>query len=98
MNRRRLVAAIFFSVVIVAVLALIVVTEILNSAATVTVFRLNKDVQRGQPFNTADVDKVPVAAKGNEFNFVNPDQLPPSQGGDPGDGGFPAGRGQWRCR
>lgn len=74
MNRRRLFAAIFFSGVIVAVLALIVVTELINSAATVSVYRLHQDVRRGAPFSLGDVDRVQLARGSADFNFVNPDQ------------------------
>ncbi|MGI8848124.1 MAG: hypothetical protein ACR2GX_07685 [Candidatus Dormibacteria bacterium] len=79
MNRRRLFAAIFFSGVIVAVLALIVVTELINSAATVSVYRLKNDVRRGAPFSQGDVDRVPLARGSTDFNFVNPDQSPKDQ-------------------
>lgn len=70
MNRRRLIAAVFFSVVIVAVLALIVVTESINASQTVNVLRLKKDVDRGATFSPADVDQIPIKAQPGDFNYV----------------------------
>lgn len=72
MNRRRLVAAIFFSAVILAVLGLIVFTEAVNSSQTVTVLRLRTDVQRGAQFSGGDVDQVPFRADPNELNYQRP--------------------------
>ena len=76
MNRRRLIAAVFFSVVIVAVLALIVFTEALTNTHQVKVMRLNKDVNRGAVFNSEDVDIIPITAQDNDFNFQDAGKLP----------------------
>ena len=77
MNRRRLIAAVFFSVVIVAVLALIVFTEAINSSATVHVMRLKRNVGVGQVMDpNQDFDIVPITAHDNDFNFQDPNNLP----------------------
>ena len=60
MNRRRLIAAAFFSVVILAVLGVIVGAEIVSGGQTVSVLRLRTDVLRGAVFSPADVDVVPL--------------------------------------
>lgn len=69
MSRRRLAAAMFFSAVIVAVLALIVYTEQTNATQTVSVWIVTHDVTAGAPFNASDVRLTQVRAGTGDFNF-----------------------------
>jgi hypothetical protein len=75
MNRRRLIAAVFFSVVIVAVLALIVFTEYINNTTQVKVARLSHDVSVGAVLSSNDFDTVPINAHDNDFNFQDPSKI-----------------------
>jgi len=69
MSRRRLAAALFFSAVIVAVLALIVYTEQTNATQTVSVWIVTHDVMAGAPFDASDVQLTQVRAGSGDFNF-----------------------------
>jgi len=69
MSRRRLAAAVFFSAVIVAVLALIVYTERSNATQTVSVWIVTHDVAAGAPYAANDVERVQIRAGAGEFNY-----------------------------
>lgn len=69
MSHRRLAAAMFFSAVIVAVLALIVYTERTNATETVSVWIVTHDVTAGATFDSSDVQLVQVRAGSGDFNF-----------------------------
>lgn len=75
MNRRRLVAAMFFSAVIIALLSVIVYTERVNADQTVAVWLLTHDVGAGAQYSTADVQQVRVRAQDGDFNY---EQRPPN--------------------
>lgn len=66
---RRLAAAMFFSAVIVVVLALIVYTEQVNATQTVSVWVVTHDVTAGAPFSAADVQLVQIRAGSGDFNY-----------------------------
>jgi hypothetical protein len=59
----------FFSAVIVVVLALIIYTEQTNATQTVSVWIVTHDVTAGAPFNADDVQLVQVRAGSGDFNF-----------------------------
>jgi hypothetical protein len=59
----------FFSLVIVAVLALIVYTEQTNATQTVSVWVVTHDVTAGAPFAAHDVQLVQVRSGSVDFNF-----------------------------
>ncbi len=59
----------FFSAVIVVVLALIVYTEQVNATQTVSVWVVTHDVAAGAPFNAADVQLVQIRAGSGDFNY-----------------------------
>ena len=89
MNRRRVFAAVFFSVVIIAVLGVIVGAEIVSGGQTLSVLRLRTDVQRGAVFSAADVDAVPLRLAPGDINYETPGSVPagtryaiPLQAGD----------------
>ena len=69
MNRRRLVAASFFSAVIVAVLGIMVYLEQAGREQTVTVFLLRHSVLAGSPYSADDVSAVSVRAQEGDFNY-----------------------------
>ena len=69
MSRRRLAAAMFFSAVIVAVLALIVYTEQTNATATASVWVVTHNVAAGTPYSSDDVQLVQVRAGSGDFNY-----------------------------
>ncbi len=77
MNRHRLVAAIFFSVVIVAVLSVIVGAEVVSSGQTVTVLRMRAGVQQGALFSPADVEQVPLRMAPGDLNYEVPGSVQP---------------------
>lgn len=76
LNRRRLVAAAFFSVVILAVLGVIVGAEIASGGQTVSVLRLRADVERGAVFSVSDVDVVPLRISPGDINYEAPGSVP----------------------
>ena len=76
MNRRRLFAAVFFSVVIIVVLGVIVGAEIVSGGQTVSVLRLSTDVQRGAVYSAADVDVVPLRIEPGDINYETPGAVP----------------------
>jgi len=59
----------FFSAVIVVVLALIVYTEQVNATQTVSVWVVTHDVAAGAPFSAADVQRVQIRAGSGDFNY-----------------------------
>lgn len=69
MNRRRLFAAVFFSVVIVAVLGVMVYIQRQSTEQTVTVYVLRHTVPAGGVYSTADVAVVPIRAQEGDFNY-----------------------------
>jgi hypothetical protein len=69
MNRRRLAAAIFFSVVIVLVLGVMVYLEQAGRQQTVTVFILKHSVLAGAPYSADDVSATSVRAQEGDFNY-----------------------------
>ncbi len=69
MSRKRLAAAMFFSVVIVAVLGVIVYTEQTNATQTVAVWMVTHDVAAGSPFTADNVQVVQVRGGSNDFNY-----------------------------
>jgi len=69
MSRRRLAAAVFFSAVIVLVLALIVYTERSNATQTVSVWIVTHDVTAGAPYTVTDVQRVEIRAGTGDFNY-----------------------------
>ena len=77
MNRRRLLAAAFFSVVILAVLGVIVGAEIVSGGQTVSVLRLRTAVQRGAVFSPGDVDVVPLRIAPGDASYAPPGSIPP---------------------
>ena len=89
MNRRRVFAAIFFSVVIIAVLGVIVGAEIVSGGQTISVLRLRTPVQRGDVYSAADVDVVPLRIAPGDLNYETLGSVPagarfalPLQAGD----------------
>ncbi|MGD0833668.1 MAG: hypothetical protein ABSA40_04475 [Candidatus Dormibacteria bacterium] len=76
MNRRRLYAAVFFSVVLIAVLGLLVVTEIESGTQTVTVLRLRTAVDEGAVFSASDVEAVPLRLGAGDLNYEAPGTVP----------------------
>jgi hypothetical protein len=76
LNRRRVFAAVFFSVVIIAVLGVIVGAEIVSGGQTVNVLRLRTDVQRGDVYSAADVDVVPLRIAPGDLNYETPGSVP----------------------
>ena len=76
MNRRRLLAAVFFSLVIIAVLGVIVGAEIVSGGQTVSVLRLRTDVQGGAVFSTGDVDTVPLRMAPGDLSYLAPGSVP----------------------
>ncbi|HUZ71013.1 MAG TPA: hypothetical protein VMU65_14995 [Candidatus Saccharimonadales bacterium] len=69
MSHRRLAAAVVFSAIIVAVLALIIYTERSNATQTVSVLIVTHDVSAGTPYDVADVQVVQVRAQAGDFNY-----------------------------
>jgi hypothetical protein len=69
MSRRRLAAALFFSAVIVAVLAVIVYTEQMNATQMASVWVVTHNVTAGAPFSSDDVELVQVRSGAGDFNF-----------------------------
>ena len=69
MNRRRLTAAIFFSVVIALVLGVMVYLEQAGRQQTVTVYILRHAVLAGSPYSADDVSAVSVRAQEGDFNY-----------------------------
>jgi hypothetical protein len=89
LNRRRVFAAVFFSVVIIAVLGVIVGAEIVSGGQTVSVLRLRTDVQLGAVYSAADVDVVPLRIAPGDINYETAASVPsgaryaiPLQAGD----------------
>jgi len=76
-NRRRLIAATFFSVVILAVLGVIVGAEVVSSGATVSVMRLRTDVQQGAAFSSSDVEVIQLRIDPGDLNDQAPGSVPP---------------------
>lgn len=77
MNRRRIVAALFFSLVILGVLGVIVGAEVATGGRSVGVLRLNHDVQQGAVFSSSDVEVVPLRVSPGELNYVTAGSVPP---------------------
>ena len=77
MNRRRIFAAVFFSVVILAVLGVIVGAEVVSSGQTVSVLRLRTEVVQGAPFSPSDVDLVQLRLAAGDINYETPGSVPP---------------------
>ncbi len=69
MNRRRLAAAIFFSVVIVLVLGVMVYLEQAGRQQTVTVYVLRHSVLAGSNYSADDVTAVSLRAQEGDFNY-----------------------------
>jgi hypothetical protein len=69
MNRRRLAAAVFFSVVIVLVLGVMVYLEQAGRQQTVTVYILKHAVLAGSAYSAEDVSAVSVRAQEGDFNY-----------------------------
>lgn len=69
MNRRRVAAAIFFSVVIVATLSVMVYLQASSNQQTVTVFILRHGVLAGSPYRDDDVTAVALRASAGDFNY-----------------------------
>ena len=69
MSCRRLAAALFFSAVIVAVLAVIVYTEQMNATQMSSVWVVTHDVAAGTPFSLDDVELVQVRSGSGDYNF-----------------------------
>lgn len=69
MSCRRLAAALFFSAVIVAVLAVIVYTEQMNATQMASVWVVTHDVTAGAPFSQDDVELVQVRSGSGDYNF-----------------------------
>ena len=59
----------FFSAVIVVVLALIVYTEQTNATATASVWVVTHNVAAGTPYSSDDVQLVQVRAGSGDFNY-----------------------------
>ena len=72
MNRRRVFAAVFFSVVILAVLGVIVGAEIESGGQTISVLRLRTAVQSGDVYSAADVDVVPLRIAPGDVKYETP--------------------------
>ena len=72
-----MLAAVFFSVVIIAVLGVIVGAEIVSGGQTVSVLRLRTSVQRGAVFSAGDVDAVPLRIAPGDINYETPGSVPP---------------------
>jgi hypothetical protein len=68
-NQRRVVAAAFFSALMVAVLSLIVYTERSNASQTVAVWILTRDVAAGAPYAADDVQQVQIRAQTGDFSY-----------------------------
>ncbi len=69
MNRRRLVAAIFFSAVIVLVLGVMVYLQQAGGQQTITVYILRHSVLAGSTYSAADVAAVTVRAQEGDFSY-----------------------------
>ncbi len=69
MDRRRLAAAIFFSVVIALVLGVMVYLEQAGGQRTVSVFVLRHAVLAGSSYNPDDVATVSVHAQEGDFSY-----------------------------
>lgn len=69
MHRRRLAAAVFFSVVIVAVLGVMVYLQQSSGQQTITVFVLRHDVLAGSSYSADDVTTAVVRAQEGDFNY-----------------------------
>jgi hypothetical protein len=76
LNRRRIVAAVFFSLVILGVLGVIVGAEVETGGQSVAVLRLRHDVQQGALFVSSDVDSVPLRISAGYLNYVAPGSVP----------------------
>ncbi len=76
MNRRRLVAALFFSAVVLATLGVIVYAERASADQTLTVWVLARDVAAGAPFSAGDVEQVRIASPNGTYNY---EQRSPAQ-------------------
>ncbi len=77
MNRRRVIAALFLSTVIVAVLGVMVVLQQANAQQAVAVFILKHPVLAGSRYSSGDVAIVTVRAAEGDFNYAHrsPDQF-----------------------
>lgn len=69
MNQRRMIAAGFFSAVIVVVLAIIVYIEALNSSRTVSVLILRHNVTAGTAYTDDTVSAVTIKAAEGDFSY-----------------------------
>ena len=67
MSQRRVIAAVFFSVAIVAVLGVLVWVEKVNSTRTVVVYELKSDVSAGTPYRDENVQPVSIRAQDGDF-------------------------------
>lgn len=76
MNRRRLVAAIFFSAVILAVLGVIVGAEVVSGGQTVRVLRMRVSVRQGAPFAAGDVEVVALRLAPDQLSYESPGAVP----------------------
>ena len=77
MNRRRALAALFFSVAAAATLGVVVYTEHSNAEQTLAVWVLTHDVAAGAPFSSGDVQEVRIPAfeAGVNYEIAGPGQL-----------------------
>ena len=89
MDRRRLLAAAFFSAVILLVLGVMVYMQQAQSQQAVTVFVLRHAVLAGSPYSADDVNPVQVHAAEGDFSYEHraPSQLAAryAQNLNPGD-------------
>ena len=69
MKQRRIAAAAFFSLVMVAVLGIIVYTEHSNAAQTISVWIVEHDVPAGAQYAAGDVQLVQVRAQSGDFSY-----------------------------
>jgi hypothetical protein len=76
LNRRRVFAAVFFSLVILAVLGVIVGAEIVSGGQTTSVLRLRASVQAGAVFSSGDVDVVPLRFAPGDLRYEAPGGVP----------------------
>lgn len=76
MERRRILAAIFFSAVVVAVLGALVYLQRAEGQETVSVYELNHTVTAGNPYTSGDVVVVVLRGRSGDFNY---ERRPPGQ-------------------
>ena len=69
MNQRRVAAAAFFSLVMVAVLGVIVYTERSSASQTISVWIVDHDVIAGALYASGDVQQVQIRAQTGDFSY-----------------------------